>query len=97
MVTSDEPGVYLEGKYGVRLENLLLCQSGSANEYGQFLYFEPLTVVPFDRAAIDPAILSDRELGLLNDYHAKVYAAVSPYLTDAEREWLAAETAPITK
>ena len=97
MVTSDEPGVYLEGKYGVRLENLLLCQSGSANEYGQFLYFEPLTVVPFDRAAIDPAILSDRELGLLNDYHAKVYETVSPYLTDAEREWLAAETAPITK
>lgn len=97
MVTSDEPGVYLEGKYGVRLENLLMCQSAEANEYGQFLYFEPLTVVPFDRAAIDPKVLSDFELAMLNRYHAKVFEAVSPYLTDDEREWLAQETAPITK
>lgn len=55
MVTTDEPGIYLEGKYGIRLENELLCVEGPKNEYGQFLEFEILTLIPWDLDAVDPA------------------------------------------
>lgn len=94
MVTSDEPGVYLEGKYGIRLENLILCQKAEKTDFGQFMRFETLTMVPYDRAAIDPEMMSKRELARLNVYHAKVYEAISPYLSDREKAWLAEETKP---
>ena len=97
MIFSDEPGLYLEGKFGVRLENLLLVRAAGESEHGGFLSLEPLTLVPFDPAAIDPALMSDRELSLLNTYHARVYDALAPHLTDAERAWLRAETAPLAK
>ncbi len=96
MITSNEPGFYLEGEYGIRLENLLLCKKDEKNEYGQFLTFETLTLVPFDRSCIKPECMSQRELDCLNSYHKRVYEMISPYLTEAEREWLEKETMEIT-
>ncbi len=95
MITSDEPGIYLEGKYGIRLENEILCRKGEKNEYGQFMYFENLTFVPFDLDCIDPAQMDRRELGRLNDFHAQVYEKVSPYLEPEEASWLKEATRAI--
>ena len=95
MVISNEPGVYLEGRFGIRHENLVLCRQGERNEHGQFMYLEPLTMVPYDRDAILPELLSDRERKLLNDYHALVYKTLAPYLTEEERIWLQEATAEI--
>ena len=97
MVVSNEPGLYLEDKLGIRHENLVLCRKGEENEYGQFMYFENLTMVPFDRDAIDTSLMSDREVELLNRYHSTVYAAISPYLKGDELEWLKEATAPMSK
>ncbi len=88
MVISNEPGLYLAGKFGIRHENLLLCRKDGKNEYGQFLCFEPLTMVPFDLDAVDVSLMEEREIKLLNDYHETVYNALSPYLDEEEREWL---------
>ncbi len=88
MVTTDEPGIYLEGKFGIRTENELICRKGEKNEYGQFMCFENLTYVPIDLDAIDPAQMSEREKSYLNEYHANVYEKVSPYLTEDEAKWL---------
>ena len=95
MVISNEPGVYLEGRFGIRHENLVLCRQGERNEHGQFMYLEPLTMVPYDRDAILPELLSDRERKLLNDYHALVYKTLAPYLTEEESIWLQEATAEI--
>ncbi|MCD8331197.1 MAG: aminopeptidase P family protein [Oscillospiraceae bacterium] len=95
MVVSDEPGLYLEGKFGVRHENLLLCRRGETTPFGQFLRFQPLTLVPFDREALDLSLLDERERELLNGYHAQVRAALSPLLSARERAWLEEKTAPI--
>ncbi len=94
MITSDEPGLYIEGEYGIRLENLVLCRKAGRTEYGQFMEFETLTLVPFDRAAILPELMSERELALLDEYNARVYEKLLPYLTVEEAEWLKVETAP---
>lgn len=88
MVITDEPGIYLEGEYGIRLENELLTRKGIQNEYGQFLYFEPITFVPMDLDAILPDIMTAEERQLLNDYHSTVYEKLSPYLEGDEKEWL---------
>lgn len=95
MIVSDEPGLYLEGKFGIRHENLVLCRKGEKNEYGQFMYFQPLTMVPFDRDALDLSLMDQRDRRLLNAYHAKVREAISPYLTEEERAWLEETTAPV--
>ena len=95
MITSDEPGIYLEGKYGVRLENEILCRKGEKNEYGQFMYFENLTFVPFDLEVIDPEQMDEREKRRLNDFHAQVYERVSPYLEPEEAAWLREATRPV--
>ena len=95
MITTDEPGIYKEGEYGIRLENELLCRKGEKNEYGQFMYFETITYVPMDLDAIDPAQLSETEKGYLNEYHKKVYEKVSPFLTEEEAKWLKAYTREI--
>ena len=92
MITSNEPGLYLEGQYGIRVENLVLCKKAEQTEYGQFMEFETLTMVPHDRAAILPEQMSKRELALLNAYHKTVYETISPYLTEEERKWLKEET-----
>lgn len=88
MITSDEPGIYLEGQFGIRLENLLVCVRKKANEYGVFLGFEPLTMVPFETEAILWDHLSQQEIHWLNTYHKKVYETIAPYLNEEEREWL---------
>ena len=88
LVITDEPGIYIEGSHGIRLENELLCRKGVKNEYGQFMYFEPITYVPFDLDAIEPSIMTAEDKKLLNDYHAKVYEMISPYLDEEEKEWL---------
>ncbi|MDO4260486.1 MAG: aminopeptidase P family protein [Eubacteriales bacterium] len=88
MVTTDEPGVYPEGRFGVRLENELVCRELEENEYGRFLQFEILTKIPFDLDAIDAGQLTEQEKTWLNDYHRSVYETVSPFLPEEERIWL---------
>lgn len=87
-VISNEPGLYLAGAYGIRLENLMVCQKAEKNEYAQFMKFETLTLVPFDLDAVDVALLDSRERELLNEYHAEVYEKISPYLEEEEKNWL---------
>ena len=95
MITTDEPGVYLEGKYGIRTENELVCHKGEKNEYGQFMYFENITYAPIDLDAIDPEAMTRKERAMLNEYHAMVYKTLSPYMTEEENAWLAQYTRAI--
>ena len=88
MVTTDEPGVYIEGSHGIRTENELLCVAGEKNEYGQFLHFESLTFAPIDLDAIVPEQMTQREKDWLNAYHAEVFEKISPYLNEEEAAWL---------
>ena len=88
MLTSDEPGIYLEGKFGIRLENMIVCQKDVENEYGSFLCFDSLTLVSFDLSAIILEELSTKERRWLEQYHKKVFETISPYLTEEETEWL---------
>lgn len=95
MVTSDEPGLYLEGKFGIRTENLMLCVKDVKNEYGQFMKFENLTWVPIDLDAIDVKWLEKRDLDLLNEYHRQVYEIMAPHLEEDDRKWLEKATRAI--
>ena len=88
MVSSDEPGVYFEGRYGIRLENMILCKKDEYNEYGQFMSFETLTMAPFDRKLIDPNYLDEKTISLVNEYHKKVYETLLPYLNEEEAAFL---------
>ena len=88
MITSNEPGYYVENEFGIRHENLIVCKKAEKTAYGQFMCFENLTMVPFDLDAIDPELLDTYEKGLLNSYHAEVYQKISPYLTEEEDKWL---------
>lgn len=88
MVTTDEPGVYVPGKYGIRTENMLLCKKQHQNEYGAFLEFEPLTFVPIDLDGIDFKLLNKKEKRLLSNYQQLVFDTISPYLTPEESTWL---------
>lgn len=97
MITSDEPGLYLTGKFGIRHENLILCRKLMKNEYGQFMGFEYLTMVPFDLEAVDTAYMTAEEVERLNAYHAQVYAAISPYFEGEELEWLRDATRAVSK
>ncbi len=81
MITTDEPGVYIEGAYGIRTENELLCKKGVKNEYGQFMEFETITYAPIDLDAIDPNLMTEEQRAVLNEYHKKVYEVLSPYMT----------------
>lgn len=95
MIITDEPGIYIEGSHGIRLENELLTRKGTKNEYGQFMYFETITLIPFDLDAINSDIMTTEEKKLLNDYHKKVYEKIAPYLEADEKEWLATYTRAI--
>ena len=95
MVTSDEPGLYIEGSHGIRTENLTLCVKDEKNEYGQFLKFEFLTYVPIDLDAVEKSLMTERDVKLLNEYHKQVYEKIGPHLTEDEREWLKEATAAI--
>jgi Xaa-Pro aminopeptidase len=95
MITSNEPGLYLEGEYGIRLENLILCKKAEKTDFGQFMEFETLTLVPFEREAILPELMTGREKELLNHYHSLVFEKISPYLEKEEKEWLGEVTKAI--
>ena len=97
MITSDEPGLYLEGRYGVRLESLILCCERETTAYGSFYGFDSITMVPFDRASILPEMMTQEELDWLNGYHKTVYETLSPHMGVAEWLWLRKETAPLHK
>lgn len=88
MVLTDEPGIYIEGSHGIRLENEILVCKGEENEYGQFMYFETITYIPMDLDAIKTEMLPEETRIQLNDYHRTVYEKISPYLNDEEKEWL---------
>lgn len=88
MITSDEPGYYLEGKFGIRHENLVVCRKGKKTAAGQFMKFDTLTLVPFDLDAVIPEMLTAEARKQLNAYHRKVYEKVAPHLNEEERAWL---------
>ena len=88
MIITDEPGIYIEGSHGIRIENELLTCKGEKNEYGQFMYFEPITFIPMDLDAINPDIMTDVDKKRLNDYHRQVFEKLSPRLEADEVEWL---------
>jgi Xaa-Pro aminopeptidase len=95
MLVSDEPAIYREAEYGIRIENLLLSYLDEETEYGQFLKFETVTLCYIDKSLIDSAQLDQNETAWLNNYHAMVYDKLSPFLDDAEKEWLMKRTEPL--
>ena len=97
MTVTDEPGIYLEGKFGVRTENTLLVVPYKETPFGTFLQFEPLTLCPIDKSAIDISLMTEEEIGWLDEYHQMVYDRLSPYLDEEEREWLAVQCEEIGK
>lgn len=97
MVCSDEPGLYIEGSHGIRTENQMFCKEAEKTEYGQFLQFEYLTCVPIDTEPLNTALMEERDIALLNAYHAQVYEKIAPHLSAEEAEWLKEVTKPVTK
>ena len=95
MTVTNEPGIYLEGKFGVRIENTLLIVPAESTAFGDFLKFETLTLAPIDTAPIVLEMLSTEEREWLNNYHRRVYESLSPYLEGNEKEWLRKATLPI--
>lgn len=97
MVTSDEPGIYIEGSHGIRIENELLCRKGIKNEYGQFMYFENLTYVPIDLDGIDSSLMEERDIAMLNEYHEQVFEKLSCHVDGELLQWLKEATRKIGK
>lgn len=95
MLTSNEPGVYLADRYGIRCENLVLTVPCMTTEFGNFYAFETITLCPFDRKLFDTSIMSAAEIEWVNNYHQTVYSRLAPLMDDSERAWLAAATAPL--
>lgn len=95
MITSNEPGLYRTGQWGVRIENLVLNQSAYKTEFGEFLRFETLTLCPIDTRCIDVALLTETERAWLNSYHAEVRERLSPYVTGEAKDWLLKRTKAI--
>lgn len=95
MVITNEPGLYIEGSHGIRLENELLVRKDVKSAFGQFMKFEVITYVPFDLDAIDSSLLRDDEKETLNAYHQLVFDTISPYLNEDERKWLGIYTRAI--
>ncbi|EJO5347124.1 aminopeptidase P family N-terminal domain-containing protein [Clostridium botulinum] len=88
MVITDEPGIYIAGSHGIRIENELLVCKGEKNEYGQFMYLEAISYAPIDLDAVNPDLMTEEEKTWLNEYHESVYNKISPYLTEEEKDWL---------
>ncbi len=95
MILTNEPGVYIEGQYGIRTENEMLVVEDGETEFGKFLRFEPVTYCPIDLNGIDPGLLSEEEKRWLNEYHSMVYELLSPLLDEQEKGWLKVKTRPI--
>jgi len=98
MITSNEPGIYFEGRYGIRCENLIATVPAETTEFGDFYRFETLTLFPFDLRLFDLSIMSDEEIKWVNDYHAKVREILVPALaTEEEKAWMTAKTEPLKR
>ena len=97
MVTSDEPGVYRAGEYGIRCENLILTVPAETTEFGNFYKFEVLTLFPFDLRLFDTSIMTDDEIAWVNGYHDTVRTHLTPYLSPDQAKWLEEHTAPLTR
>ena len=97
MTVTNEPGLYLAGKFGVRIENTMLITEYMDTDYGKFLQLEPLTLCPIDKKPIDLDMLTDDEIDYLNTYHANVFKALSPYLDSEMTDWLIEACAPIVR
>ncbi len=95
MLISDEPAIYREGEYGIRIENLILCYEDEETEFGQFLKFDTVSLCYIDKSLIDISLLDQKEIDWLNRYHAEVYEKLSPFLDDAEKLWLRGKTDPL--
>jgi Xaa-Pro aminopeptidase len=95
MITSIEPGTYRPGRWGVRIENLVLNREAGKSEFGEFLKFETLTLCPIDTRCLEPSLLTDDEKQWFNGYHAEVRQRLSPLLDGAALEWLNTRTAAI--
>lgn len=95
MITSDEPGIYIEGKYGIRIENLIATKQYETTEFSDFYNFETLTLFPYDARLIQRDILTESEIEWINAYHQMVYKDLSPLLTPEEQKWLAGKCAKI--
>jgi len=95
MIVSNEPGLYREGRYGIRIENLLVCRDDPSGEFGPFLAFDTLTLAPYDRRLIDTALLSDGEIRWIDAYHEDLRRRLEPLLEEAENHWLADRTKPL--
>ena len=88
MLISDEPAIYREGEYGIRIENLILCYEDEENEFGQFLKFDTVSLCYIDKSLVDISLLDKKEIAWLNSYHAEVYEKISPYLTNLRKNGL---------
>lgn len=95
MVTTNEPGIYIEGSHGIRIENELVVRKGISNEYGQFLEFETVTFAPIDLDGINVSQMNQDEKEYLNAYHRQVYHKIAPFLSESEKEWLKVYTRAI--
>ena len=97
MTVTDEPGIYLPDRFGVRIENTMIVEKYKTTELGEFLQFDALTLCPIDTAPIDVSMLSDEEVEWLNSYHRRVYDAIAPHVSMDEREWLREATKEIRR
>lgn len=97
MITSNEPGLYIEGKYGIRCENLVVTEPWKTTEFGRFLQFKDMTLFPFDINLFNTAEMSEAEIKWVNDYHLEVRNRLTPLLSAEEAEWLKAKTEPLVR
>jgi len=97
MITSNEPGLYLEGRYGIRLENLIVTVPAMETEFGRFYKFDTMTLFPFDTALMQTEIMTDAEIEWVNAYHAEVRRRLTPLLSAEEAAWIEEKTAPISR
>ena len=95
MLTSNEPAIYRDGEYGIRIENLILCYEDEETEFGQFLKFDTVSLCYIEKTLIDKSLLDQKEIDWLNSYHSEVYDKLSPYLTSEEKIWLKEKTDPL--
>jgi Xaa-Pro aminopeptidase len=95
MLISDEPAIYREGEYGIRIENLLLCYEDEETEFGRFLKFETVSLCYIDKSLIDISLLDQKEIDWINSYHSQVYAKLSAYLSHEEKIWLKNKTSSL--
>ena len=92
MIITNEPGIYIQGSHGIRIENELIVRQGVKNEFGQFMYFEPVTFAPIDLDVVLVEELTQKERKYLNEYHKAVYNKISPFLNEEEKQWLKVNT-----